>query len=45
MTYGRYSSDTTPAILYEHITKPLTEYLRECLDLEGLKQSTWANMP
>jgi integrase len=45
MTYGRYSSDTTPAILYEHITKPLTEYLRECLDLEGLKQSAWANMP
>lgn len=44
MTYGRYSTDTAPHILYEQITAPFTEYVRSFLDTEGLKQSKWAGL-
>ncbi len=42
ITYGTYSKDTAPHILYEQITVPFTEYVRPLLDIEGLKQSKWA---
>lgn len=44
MTFGTYSKDTAPHILHEQITAPLTDYFRSILDVEGLKQSTWASL-
>ncbi len=38
MTYGRYSTDTPPQVLYASVTAPFTEYLRGILDIEGLKR-------
>ena len=44
MTFGVYSKDTAPHILYDLITCPFTEYARQSfLDVEGLKQSEWVS--
>jgi len=43
MTFGVYSKDTAPHILYTKITAPFTEYARSFLDVEELKASKWAN--
>ena len=43
MTFGRYSTDTAPHLLYESITKGFSEYAGSLLDIEGLKASKWAS--
>ncbi len=42
MTFGRYSTDTAPHMLYEAITKGFSEYVRSLLDIDGLKSGHWA---
>jgi len=43
MTGGRYSGLLPPHLLYLRITVPFTEYVREFLDVAGLKNSPFAN--
>lgn len=42
ITYGTYSTDTAPHILYGLITAPFSEYIRNIIDIPGLASSKWA---